>query len=679
MKISKQSLINPLSIISMLILVMAAGAPWMTSLVFVDMVDYKAYLVSAFLLLSMIIYWKFNINSIKLVINNTQLYLLIFFVLSTLSILWADNQQLFFGKWFLYLFGFISFYLAFKIKNTSKNHIKLATVIAIASAIVSTIGIFQYLFDLPSNSILPYENIPASTFGNKNAANQMLALTFPLAIFLMISKINRYQVFIASWALVSAIVYVYYAETKAVWIALLIEALLFVIYYFYIRRSIIFNFHKVVFLLGFILLFSSLDYINNKHTSDNGSKTGFVISTLQDRYDSDSSPRKVIWKSAFNIANQSPLIGTGLGSFIHVLSREGGFASLKRVHNDILEMYVELGIVGVSIFTLFCFYLFKDYILINSKSSKSEAIFFNILMIALSGSFVNMMFSWPYQTVYGVVLFSIFIALIVQKSKNYDQQSFAFNLPSWLTLISKFLVIIILLTSFYMYRLWTNSLSEFYSYSGANGYKFNYVQMYKYAETLPNRDRNLQAAAKKYWFKGYRHRASRIYGIASNYNSSNMVALYRQFVTLIDESNLDEAEILISIMTDNNKMHPLTFRALLFLSREKKDINSAKITYEFYKKHFESLSTIDYRAYKALVRWSVILGDYKNTQRFYNIYLDAGNKTTPQLENSMANFYVYTQQYDKALKHMNYVLKIEPHIIRPEVLKALKDKGLIKK
>jgi len=683
MKISKQSLINPLSIISMLILVIAVGAPWMTSLVFVDMVDYKAYLVSAFLLISMIIYWLFSINTNnKLLLNNTQLYLIIFMLFSSVSFLWVDNQQLFIGKWFLYLFGFISFYLAIKIKHSTKNHVHLATVIATASAIVSTIGIFQYLFEVPIASILPYENIPASTFGNKNAANQMITLTFPLVVYLIISKVNRYQFTIAAWALVSTVIYVYYAETKSVWIALLLESLIMTIYLFYSRRLIKFNFlksYKVLFLLSFIFLFLSLDYISNKSSFNTESKAGVVVSTLIDRYSSQESPRKLIWRSAINIGNKSPIMGTGLGSFEHQLSLEGAHAKLRRAHNDILEMYVELGLLGVTIFTLFCFYLTKDLVLINKKNSKPDTLFINILMIALIGSFVNMMFSWPYQTVYGIVLFSIFVALIVQKAKDYDQKIFTFILPRWLVLISKSLIILLLLSSVFTYRLWIDNISDFYRYSGTSSQQYDAAQLSKYAKNISNRDSHINSIATDYWVKGDIEAASTIYSIASLYNPSNMLALYRQFITLIDESELDKAEALILIMTDNHKMHPLTFRASLILSRNKKDMNSAKKTYEFYKNHFDSLYTVDYRAYKALVRWSVILSDYKNTKRFYDIYLSNGSSLDSSVENSMANFYVYTQQYDKATKHMNYVLKNEPHIIRPEVLQALKDKDLIKK
>jgi len=682
MKTSKQSLISPLAIISMLILVITVGAPWMTSLNYVDMVDYKAYIASAFLSISMLFYWLFNHHENELVINKTQLYLLIFFILSTLSILWSDDYQLFAAKFFLYLFGFLSFYLTLRINYCNNNYLRLAIAIAIASAIVSTIGILQYLFEFPSKITLPYENIPASTFGNKNAANQIIPFTFPIIIFLLISRISRIQFFVASWALVSTITYVYYAETKAVWLGLLVEFLLLAIYYVYIRKSVSFNFvkfHKVAFLMGFILLFSSLDYISTKHTSDTSSKANSVVSTLVDRYSSSSSGRKLIWKSAIGIANQSPIMGTGLGSFPYQLSVEGFHGKLRKAHNDILEMYVELGLVGVSIFTLFCFYLFKDFALINKKSSKSEAIFFNILMVALSGSFINLLFSWPYQTTHGVVFFSIFIALIIQKSKTYDQKVFTIYIPSWTVLISKFLVIVVLLSSFYTYRLWTHSVSEFYTYSGSDGFKFDTIQLRKYAKNLPNRDQHLQIVALKYWWKDYRHRASRVLKIASDFNPNNMMALYRQFVTLIDESKLDEAKVLISIMTDNNKMHPLTFRALLVFYRNKKDMISAKSTYEFYKKHFDSLDTVDYRAYKTLVRWSVTLSDYKNTKRFYDIYLANGPFLDPSVENSMANFYVYNQQYEKAVKHINYALKIKPWIVRQDVLDALKSRGLITK
>jgi hypothetical protein len=165
-----------LIILFLILLMVGLGAPWATNLYYVDMVSYKAYLVSFLLLGVMPIYWFTSYKSGAKVfeLSQSQFYLILFFIFASVSFIWADDATLFLGKWYLYVFGFLSFYLAMKVELSSNNYINIALALAFISAAVSILGVFQYLFEFPSQTLLPYDNIPASTFGNKNAANQML-------------------------------------------------------------------------------------------------------------------------------------------------------------------------------------------------------------------------------------------------------------------------------------------------------------------------------------------------------------------------------------------------------------------------------------------------------------------------------------------------------------------------
>jgi O-antigen ligase len=673
--------LKALVILVLLFLTISIGAPWGTDLYYVNLLDYKVYLVALFLLVAMSFFYltTFKKEFVKFQLSESQLFLLLFFVFSSFSFFWTNDQTLFIGKWLLYVFGFLSFYLATKLEPKDKYYIYLALGLVLASGLISMLGISQYLFEIPNKALLPYENIPAATFGNKNAANQFLVLSFPVIIFALVSKINRFQYVLVATVFIATLFYVYYATTKSAWIALFVEILITVFYLFFSRKYLaykIFTSFKVSILVITTILFLLLDLssVKSSFSPESQSKFDAVATSLSDRYQDSESSRKKIWNSAINIANKSPAIGHGLGSFAYELSVEGNFFRLKKVHNDILEMYVELGLIGISLFLLFFYYFIKDWISINKSNNKQEALFFNFLMIAFTGSFINMMFSWPYQAIHGVVLFGVFSALIITKANS--KRIITYSLPTLFRAISMFLVILILVFSFSLTKLQIGNLSDFYYNSGMYGYKFNAMALSKYAKNISNQDIHLSKVADGYWKAGYHDRASEVYGIITKYNLNNVLALYRQFITALDQKNLDQAINFLKIMQSNNKLHPLTFRASVNFYRANKDMDKAKESYYFYKRYFDSLSRKDKRAYKALHHWSIILGLYKDTPILYKTYIENFSKEV-YVENNMGNYYVYTQQYNKAVPHINYTLDDKLNIVKPEVLKVLLDKGLI--
>jgi O-antigen ligase/tetratricopeptide (TPR) repeat protein len=671
---------SALILIGLLLIIIGVGAPWNTGLYYVNLLDYKLYLVSIFLLTSLPIFWmvEFKQQSAKVELSKSQLFLLLFFAIASVSVLWSEDYSLFLNKWFIYVFGFVTFYVVLKIENSHKNHIYIALLLSIVSILISGIGIAQYLYDMPAHSTLAYGNIPASTFGNKNAANQLIVLVFPAIVFLLISKVNRVQFFVGALALVCALFYVYYATTKSAWIAIVFESLIMLIYWCFVKKNFSSNISALFKVFSFLLviaMFVALDLGSIKSGFNSDSKVDSVISSLSDRYNSSESPRKKIWHSAINIANKSPIYGHSLGAFPHQLAVEGSLFRLKKVHNDLLETYVELGFIGLVVFILFLFYLIKDWLLINRSNVHKDALFFNLLMIAFSGSFINMMVSWPYQSIHGVVLFAVFSGLIISKAR-LNNKIYTYNPPVVIKLIVMPIVLIVLIFTFLTVKSWTSSLSNFYFHSGMDGYKFNYAELVKYSPLIPFSDIHLSKVAEGYWNVGYHERASKVYKIASDLNPDNMLALYRQFITAIDQKYTDKARSLFLIMRKNNRLHPLTFRASVNLYRAKGDIVKAKESYYFYKRYFNSLNVKDVRAYKALHHWSIILGIYTDTPSLYSTYIESFKKDV-NVENNMANFYVYTQQYNKAVVHIKYVIDNKPDVIKPAVFKILQEKGFV--
>ncbi|WP_342591031.1 O-antigen ligase family protein [Isorropodon fossajaponicum symbiont] len=142
-----------------------------------------------------------------------------------------------------------------------------------------------------------------------------------------------------------------------------------------------------------------------------------TITALSD-YSNVNYSRFNIWAIALDMFNSSPLFGTGLGSFMHN-EMVGGFHTIsaidyQQVHNDLLELLVELGLFGV-VFFLVVFFLIQAVIR-RAKNQHKNALFYILSLIGILASFVNMQFSSPYQNAYPLLLFGLLPGLISQSS-----------------------------------------------------------------------------------------------------------------------------------------------------------------------------------------------------------------------------------------------------------------------
>jgi tetratricopeptide (TPR) repeat protein len=134
--------------------------------------------------------------------------------------------------------------------------------------------------------------------------------------------------------------------------------------------------------------------------------------------------RIFVWNNCLAIIKEKPLFGHGFNSFIKTLNEQqiGYFqlhsndmgngmlaSSATFAFNDYLQITIELGIVGLILFLLLCFFIFYkkksqqrtgDYIMLTG----SKACVISILVCAL--------FSYPLQVAQNCVLLFIFLAII---------------------------------------------------------------------------------------------------------------------------------------------------------------------------------------------------------------------------------------------------------------------------
>ena len=121
-----------------------------------------------------------------------------------------------------------------------------------------------------------------------------------------------------------------------------------------------------------------------------------------------------------------------------------------------MELGVELGMVGLLLFFALTTSLIASIhkIYINNKTEISW--FFYFLFVALTGSFINMQFSFPYQMAMPLALFGLFLGLVVNEYDQIDISNKTFSIlikPIYKKLFFLFWLIICIIISSNIFRL----------------------------------------------------------------------------------------------------------------------------------------------------------------------------------------------------------------------------------
>ncbi|MBT4112823.1 MAG: O-antigen ligase family protein, partial [Flavobacteriaceae bacterium] len=408
--------------VGIFLFLLAVVAPWFNLTVSSHELV-KSYFASFGIALLMFIslIYKYNNTEVNLRINYIKISLFTLFIFGTSSFIWSVNFDFTFNKWLLWLTAACSFILALNLSPSLSNLIRLTWGLILAAGTIAIVGILQYLLD---PFTLTQASIPGSTFGNKNIATQVLVLILPLCCFLMLNKkVSGLQVWILAFINSFIFVFIFYTSSRAAWIVTFTEILLVILYFilnrakntdWYLwnnnkRNATIFSAILILFLINL-----SADGFTSflTVTSDN-------IGSIQESASDISSPRYQIWQTALNMFLDSPIIGTGLGSFSQNLGNEGYATwiinNTFKAHNDLLELAVELGLIGIFIFLSVVFSIIYSIYHILNKNTDEIHFFYYLVFVALIGSFVNLQFSFPYQMPVPILIFGLYCGLIAKQ------------------------------------------------------------------------------------------------------------------------------------------------------------------------------------------------------------------------------------------------------------------------
>jgi O-antigen ligase/Tfp pilus assembly protein PilF len=320
-----------------------------------------------------------------------------------------------------WLAAILFFLLISQTTASSTQRRQILTALFGAAFLVAVLGISQHLFGL---SYVPQLAPPAANFANKNTAVHFIVLLFPLGGFLFLTTKKNTTAWGTSLMLSLIVAYLIYTQTRAGWLAVTSQCLLFAILCKTNRLNLAplwSSQKKWAVLTGLLVVLTMMNIgpvaMNNKSVDfTKGYETvglrAASIASIQGNH-----VRFAIWTDTLALIQQHPLLGVGLGNLkVHFPSvqKESLFLYtqyLKDAHNDYLQIWAELGLIGLTLFACLIgslgVFLFRTHK--NCTGDLLKTLELQALGLSLVGIGINALFCFPLERM--IPLFTIMVLL----------------------------------------------------------------------------------------------------------------------------------------------------------------------------------------------------------------------------------------------------------------------------
>ena len=297
--------------------------------------------------------------------------IMLFFGWAALSLLWAVNT--YDGAVLVLHWGSCAL-LIFLIVNLVKDPKPILIAGACSGFVVAVYGLLQ-VYGLAQyvpwiGDIHNISNILGSFFGHKNAAGRFMVETLPFAVVLawIIKGKSRY---VFGLMAVTILAFLYLCQSTAALVALACMVLFGVIWTFRKRKWVLIG-------TALLIILSSVigSYKIDSTAFNTNARTEFILPVLQ---------------------SGGTLAGVGIGNtramYGSLLNRtertKGTYYQLNYLHNDYVQIWFELGYIGIAIL-LFCIYRISKMFFIGRKDPVKMAMAASVIGVA-----VTALFSFP--------------------------------------------------------------------------------------------------------------------------------------------------------------------------------------------------------------------------------------------------------------------------------------------
>ena len=340
--------------------------------------------------------------------NSLNLSILLFVLFAALSILLNNTLSVSQRDFTIFLSYFLIYFLVINsIRN--KNSFNLCLIIFFIT--VSLISLYLLLQYYGLDPFLSDIQRLTSTLGNRNYVASYLALIFPIAFSFFLIETKKINKILVESVLIIIYTGIIICHTRAIWVALFLSLMFFkfILSYFKINKILKDNQKWLIILFSLFLLITLIYSTNNPLNRSSITASERAVSAF-DMKGSSQRTRFLIWQSTIDMIKDRPLFGSGLGTFpLHYLNYQADFlkrnpeylkftAKAAEAHNEYLQIWAEMGIIGLLTFILIIIIFYNTTInLIRKIKTINEKIVIIGLISGITVTLLHSIFSFPFH------------------------------------------------------------------------------------------------------------------------------------------------------------------------------------------------------------------------------------------------------------------------------------------
>jgi tetratricopeptide (TPR) repeat protein/O-antigen ligase len=381
-------------------------------------------------------WWVFHqVKSKEFEIVKSNLYLPIFgFVLwCFITLLWIEDGYLaamMLAQFSSYAVIFVLIVNIFKRFNLT---VRILKVLVFSMALVSLIGLLQYYF--PDNWIIQNMFLqsvrPGATFANKNMASHFIVMTLPLSLTFLLASNVRLKIILYSLTTFIGAWFLIYTFARQAYLAVAVELLVLGIFIVLDRyknnnQSLLNNLtNKPIKKIAVIGIVISLAVVSNISV-DSKSK----IDRLQSINVDEGYTRFPAWVNTLEMIKDNPIAGVGVGQWPQsyplyydrvmkdIIFNEK--VKLKRLHNEYLEIFANVGLIGYLFLIWLLFLIGKKVHSVLSDINNPYRMYILGVSLGLVGFSVVAFFSFPIRVYLPAFLVFVYFSIIFLSTQDHS-------------------------------------------------------------------------------------------------------------------------------------------------------------------------------------------------------------------------------------------------------------------
>ncbi len=525
--------------------------------------------LGALLVLLAVMTWLYQgYQKCNIIIVQSKLYLpmALFLLWSLISFFWSFNLHLAIISWVQYLTYGLLFFIVINSLTSKKSINALFHTLIISLFVVSILGLSQqYFSDITLIKQFYYQFVaPAASFANKNLASHFVVMTIPLSFLMFVVTKSKRLSFVYSLVTFFALWYVIVIAARQAYLAVFVELLVLALFliFDYVKNNNTFLKSirdKIFKSFTFLLLILSLFFVSNFSINGFDLSKGSKLERVSEISLEGGSSRIPAWKNTVEMIKDHPIAGVGIGQwqehyplYYDVSAPDvifGDKTRLTKAHNEYLEMFANVGLIGfLPLLWIFIIVFKSTWNNLKSIDDRERVLAISLGMVGFT---VVAFFSFPIWAYVSAFILFIFIALVENMTSIVEKKYIVPINKKYYLIFSSVVLLIFSLVFFYSYQ-WIKS--EHYrvvaiNKSNANDFDLAILYSVKSSDLNPYNQQNLNQLSS-YLLKNGKEEESVPYLIKSNditlFNSISLINLMIAYNTLgeVEKSKEISREIL---------------------------------------------------------------------------------------------------------------------------------------